>query len=707
MRKVSNTMKIRPIDIKVFETCIGFLAADIQMAVPGSTVECKVSFLHRKFSAMSCSIIVGVDAQLGRISLMGSFEQVLASHHLLYSHVLIEDKPDTFSRLRFDKEFTGDITDKLALVQTEDSDSLQHCQGEVSLNGSVSELDGVRAASECMDMGEMHTKTVASIESQYLQEIDGVEEQNINGANLTSVLKPEDRLLTKRKDAKTQKILPKENVANMPISSDKQLHVASNEPPKIIRVVKVINIKPKLNTNTNIASKSNAMSQEIKALPWSVTRLKPKLDSVVHVALKNDALSQKDETLLVPVIKTHYSMENLKKMSKYFYLPFSIKRKRQTREDIVRIVSFANIVSGIMSNAWLYSCPRCKMLADSLAALNNHMVIEHEGSSEAEAFSVAMSEANNASAESEFFFTAANYPDVFFSSLSNIQDLFVEHVCLHYSKPRVPHNDKVSDMQCPKEECNERFSQVTCLINHLKDVHSDIASAGEISCWCCSHKCCNVEDFRRHVEAYHSLAMNNKLRYAHTTMIQCAVCSLYSSHFHLANHAFRSHPGQEGFKCETCGKAFFAIASWKKHIKVHVLGSQSEKTQTQKVGLVCEFCGQQFVLNKSLQRHLEEIHNHLAPSKLKPFKCALCGSSFISEASLRMHIDKFRGSCMYHRNAKSARRKESVIVTCADCGKKFRGDVGLALHMAWKHNGRREKRVVLKRRRKIKSSDTK
>lgn len=42
-------MMIRPIDIKVFETCIGFLAADIQMAVPGSTVECKVSFLHRRF----------------------------------------------------------------------------------------------------------------------------------------------------------------------------------------------------------------------------------------------------------------------------------------------------------------------------------------------------------------------------------------------------------------------------------------------------------------------------------------------------------------------------------------------------------------------------------------------------------------------------------------------------------------------------------
>lgn len=91
--------------------------------------------------------------------------------------------------------------------------------------------------------------------------------------------------------------------------------------------MKVINIKPKLNTNTNIASKSNAMSQEIKVLPQSVTRLKPKLDSVVHVALKNDTLSQKDEVLSVPVIKTHYSMENLKKMSKYFYLPFSIERK--------------------------------------------------------------------------------------------------------------------------------------------------------------------------------------------------------------------------------------------------------------------------------------------------------------------------------------------------------------------------------------------
>jgi hypothetical protein len=64
------------------------------------------------FSATSCSIIVGVDAQLGRISLMGSFEQILTSHHLLYSHVFVEDKPGTFSRLRFDDEFTGDITDQ-------------------------------------------------------------------------------------------------------------------------------------------------------------------------------------------------------------------------------------------------------------------------------------------------------------------------------------------------------------------------------------------------------------------------------------------------------------------------------------------------------------------------------------------------------------------------------------------------------------------
>lgn len=69
----------------------------------------------------------------------------------------------------------------------------------------------------------------------------------------------------------------------------------------------------------------------------------------------------------------------------------------------MRIVAFAKIVSGIMSNAWLYSCLRCKMLADSLAALDKHMVIEHEGSSDAEAFSVAMNEANNMSSVSEFF----------------------------------------------------------------------------------------------------------------------------------------------------------------------------------------------------------------------------------------------------------------------------------------------------------------
>lgn len=125
------------------------------------------------------------------------------------------------------------MTSLQVILLTKESDSLQHCQGEVSLNGSASDLNGVRATSECIDMGEMHTRAVASSESQYLQEIYGVEEQNFNSANLTPVFKPEDRLLTKHKDAKTQKVLPKENVANMPTSSDKQLHVVSCEPPKL------------------------------------------------------------------------------------------------------------------------------------------------------------------------------------------------------------------------------------------------------------------------------------------------------------------------------------------------------------------------------------------------------------------------------------------------------------------------------------------
>ncbi len=89
----------------------------------------------------------------------------------------------------------------------------------------------------------------------------------------------------------------------------------------------------------------------------------------------------------------------------------------------------------------------------------------------------------------------------------------------------------------------------------------------------------------------------------------------------------RSHHKEGHHECETCGKVFKRLDSFKQHLIIHGNGQP----------VSCKFCGQTFAWKSTLRRHLDRFHNGNSTSS---FLCEVCDRSFKTSTHRKTHIER-------------------------------------------------------------------
>ena len=116
--------------------------------------------------------------------------------------------------------------------------------------------------------------------------------------------------------------------------------------------------------------------------------------------------------------------------------------------------------------------------------------------------------------------------------------------------------------------------------------------------------------------------------------------------------------------CSIC----FKILSSPYHRKKHEESAHSESKYS------CKICNQRFQVEKSLQRHMDDIHTNVEMGQ----RCEQCGVVLSSTATLKRHQDTVHGEESY---------------SCEQCGKKFNRKSNLNRHLEEVHGF--ERRVNL------------
>ncbi|CRK95082.1 CLUMA_CG008560, isoform A [Clunio marinus] len=137
-------------------------------------------------------------------------------------------------------------------------------------------------------------------------------------------------------------------------------------------------------------------------------------------------------------------------------------------------------------------------------------------------------------------------------------------------------------------------------------------------------------------------------------IVECKAChksykSMQSLRYHLRQH-FEHH------QCESCGKVF-------EHKKL-LLGHIASK-HNQELMLQCRFCSRMFSRNDVREAHERDIHKNGQIGS--HFKCNECECAF-----------DFRDELMSH---KILNHYSGIIHTCEECGKNFKKNSLLELHM--------------------------
>ncbi|XP_050436245.1 zinc finger protein 664-like [Adelges cooleyi] len=259
---------------------------------------------------------------------------------------------------------------------------------------------------------------------------------------------------------------------------------------------------------------------------------------------------------------------------------------------------------------------------------------------------------------------------------------------------------KIKLFKCTK--CEESFNTKNALKVHKNDTHPH----SEYKCNCCDktfdtmcarqkHKkeehpsvtySCDTCDYRT---PYKSRMQYHENRHKKVYSVFCDTCQAgFFNKDELATHEIKNHGAEPyqcdrcsklctsktnlyshmkvhttsaesvSYQCETCGKAFRRIGSYRRHIQSH-LGLKYECSYCKKLlssahhlklhvrihtgekNHVCEMCGKAFTVSKYLVEH-KRIH-----TGERPFKCDLCSKGFTQKTSLRIHTRWHTGDRPY------------------------------------------------------------
>ena len=162
---------------------------------------------------------------------------------------------------------------------------------------------------------------------------------------------------------------------------------------------------------------------------------------------------------------------------------------------------------------------------------------------------------------------------------------------------------------------------------------------------------------------------------------QCDVCSkYYKTKQQLRCHEIIHEDSRTLLNCNPCGKKFTSIYSFKNHnqfgchVKESLACSADLHINTKEHNFICE-CGKTFKTKKHLSVHK---HMHHMEEKGKSFPCPECDESFIDPMYMKTHFNSTHVK-VAHKVIKIEKDKKAK---CLICGRTFKGEKSMKLHMA-------------------------
>ncbi|KAF6031324.1 hypothetical protein EB796_010368 [Bugula neritina] len=196
-------------------------------------------------------------------------------------------------------------------------------------------------------------------------------------------------------------------------------------------------------------------------------------------------------------------------------------------------------------------------------------------------------------------------------------------------------------------------------------------------------------EFKQHAWKEHSIDLG---------MLACDQCDYRATvKSKLLIHQ-QTHGSEKPFVCEICQKGFKQQAQLKNHSLVHVAGVDVKEKESMSgrhwfVQVACGICKRTFANQKSLQCHIEAVHE-----KLKPFTCKFCGHKAARKAMMQLHMRTHTGEkpfkcdqCDYvtgdHNSMRRHRMRHSgdKPYKCPHCAYACIQAVSLKLHLKSKH----------------------
>ncbi len=256
-----------------------------------------------------------------------------------------------------------------------------------------------------------------------------------------------------------------------------------------------------------------------------------------------------------------------------------------------------------------------------------------------------------------------------------------------FRQPTTSNEEAQRSFEC--DVCGKVFSTKDYIRSHVQS-HAKFA----VECEFCGKSFKFRTNMRAHINTEH---LNADKRFV------CVICGKnFKTKFSLKAH-LETHNDSRPFECLVCGKSFKSKTRLKTHSVV----------QSDRQDFKCEICEKRFKRNGDLKEHLRRHENK------REFECKICGKSFKTKWNLNIHRQRIikqreTSSALNVTNhsklilswncTRSIIHSEIKNFECPECGKVFKRNMGLKLHLVTHSDQRDFKCEICNKEFKVASS---